>query len=552
MLAPGGRIVMCEPYISPMSWPVYRFFHEEPLDLGVDPLALQGSAGDGARDPFDANQAIPTLLFGRERGGVRGGVSGAGDQARPAPVRLQLSGVGRLLPPAVPALGAVVAVASVRRARPGGADAVDGVSDARRHRACVIQSGRVHRPFRGWIRVEAGRAARVARRADGGAALPRSDLADLPDRRRRERTHRARPEPVRDPSIFTTFLGRTACPPRSPGRWSWRRCSGRRRTTGAARSSSGLGVFSHFVFDFVTHRPDLPLYPGSPTSIGLGLWNRPAATLAVESALYVVGVAIYARTTRAINWRGIDRVLVCSWSLLGLFYAMTVFGPPPSSVDVHQVRRPDRLAVSGVGLVDRPQPRASRRGGTRRGCGGLASSPSSRLCTGRARPGRARRGERHAGDRRQHGGQRGADLRRRADVVVVDALEADERERARHQRADHRVAADQRTVGREDAGQTARRARGVGDVLEDGEADDGVVVVARGDLPGADRRAGTGRCSRRRPARSARTPASDPFPCSRGSGPVSVGTSTPLPTPTSSTRAPPAGRRSRPICRRWR
>lgn len=67
VLAPGGRIVMCEPYVSPVSWPVYRFLHEEPLDLGVDPLALQAQAGDGARDPFDANQAIPTLLFGRKR-----------------------------------------------------------------------------------------------------------------------------------------------------------------------------------------------------------------------------------------------------------------------------------------------------------------------------------------------------------------------------------------------------------------------------------------------------------------------------------------------------
>ncbi len=65
VLAPGGRIVMCEPYISAASYPVYKLFHEEPLDLGVDPLALQ-AAGD-ARDPFDANQAIPTLLFGRKR-----------------------------------------------------------------------------------------------------------------------------------------------------------------------------------------------------------------------------------------------------------------------------------------------------------------------------------------------------------------------------------------------------------------------------------------------------------------------------------------------------
>ena len=65
VLRRGGRIVMCEPYISPVSYPVYKFLHDEPLDLGVDPLALH--AGGDARDPFDANQAIPTVLFGRGR-----------------------------------------------------------------------------------------------------------------------------------------------------------------------------------------------------------------------------------------------------------------------------------------------------------------------------------------------------------------------------------------------------------------------------------------------------------------------------------------------------
>jgi membrane-bound metal-dependent hydrolase YbcI (DUF457 family) len=92
-----------------------------------------------------------------------------------------------------------------------------------------------------------------------------------------------------------------------------------------------VGVFSHWVLDFVTHRPDLPLYPGSPQSVGLGLWNAPTATMAVEGAMFVLGVAIYARTTRALNWRGAFAL----WSLvvlLAAFYAMTVLGPPPSSV----------------------------------------------------------------------------------------------------------------------------------------------------------------------------------------------------------------------------
>jgi len=92
-----------------------------------------------------------------------------------------------------------------------------------------------------------------------------------------------------------------------------------------------LGVFSHWVLDFVTHRPDLPLYPGSPTSVGLGLWYAPTATMATEAALYVLGVAIYGRTTRAINRRGAFAL----WSfvvIVAVLYAMSVFGPPPSDV----------------------------------------------------------------------------------------------------------------------------------------------------------------------------------------------------------------------------
>jgi len=66
VLAPGGRVVMCEPYISALSYPVYKFLHDEPLDMGADPLALHDGEGrQDARDPFDANQGIPTLLFGR-------------------------------------------------------------------------------------------------------------------------------------------------------------------------------------------------------------------------------------------------------------------------------------------------------------------------------------------------------------------------------------------------------------------------------------------------------------------------------------------------------
>jgi SAM-dependent methyltransferase len=66
VLRPGGRVVMCEPYVSAASYPVYKLLHEEPLEMRVDPLAPAAGNGAGAaRDPFDSNQAIPSILFGR-------------------------------------------------------------------------------------------------------------------------------------------------------------------------------------------------------------------------------------------------------------------------------------------------------------------------------------------------------------------------------------------------------------------------------------------------------------------------------------------------------
>lgn len=65
VLQPGGRIILLEPAITPVSWVFYQFFHPEPVVMEADPL-VDGPL-DPHRLPFDANQAIPTLLFGREQ-----------------------------------------------------------------------------------------------------------------------------------------------------------------------------------------------------------------------------------------------------------------------------------------------------------------------------------------------------------------------------------------------------------------------------------------------------------------------------------------------------
>lgn len=65
ILKPGGRIVMVEPAITPGSSSFYRFIHHEPVRMGDDPL-LDG-APDPKRDPYDSNQAIPTLIATRDK-----------------------------------------------------------------------------------------------------------------------------------------------------------------------------------------------------------------------------------------------------------------------------------------------------------------------------------------------------------------------------------------------------------------------------------------------------------------------------------------------------
>src|SRR4051812_33616293 len=61
----------------------------------------------------------------------------------------------------------------------------------------------------------------------------------------------------------------------------------------------GLGVISHWILDFVTHRPDMPLVPDGGPRIGLGLWNSVPATLVVETLMFAAAVWLYASATRA-------------------------------------------------------------------------------------------------------------------------------------------------------------------------------------------------------------------------------------------------------------
>jgi len=93
----------------------------------------------------------------------------------------------------------------------------------------------------------------------------------------------------------------------------------------------GIAVVSHWVLDLLVHRPDLPLAPGSEARVGLGLWDSLPATLLVELGFFALGVAVYLRSTRALDRTGTIALWAMVWFLL-LVYAGNIVGPPPPSV----------------------------------------------------------------------------------------------------------------------------------------------------------------------------------------------------------------------------
>lgn len=89
-----------------------------------------------------------------------------------------------------------------------------------------------------------------------------------------------------------------------------------------------LGVVSHWLLDWITHRPDMPLYPGG-ARYGLELWNHPLATFIVEATMFTIGLWLYVRTTKPTD--RIGRYVFWAYAgLLALAYTgdMVTHTPP--------------------------------------------------------------------------------------------------------------------------------------------------------------------------------------------------------------------------------
>ena len=93
-------------------------------------------------------------------------------------------------------------------------------------------------------------------------------------------------------------------------------------------------VVSHWLVDYLVHRPDLTL-AGAPPKLGLGLWNMPMVEKPLELAMAFGSLAFYAARTRPASARA-GWALASLVAVLALCQSIDWFGPRTTVVDASQ------------------------------------------------------------------------------------------------------------------------------------------------------------------------------------------------------------------------
>lgn len=87
-------------------------------------------------------------------------------------------------------------------------------------------------------------------------------------------------------------------------------------------------VLSHWLLDWISHRPDMPISPGVHRYFGLGLWSSVPATVLIEGGFWALAVILYDRATHPKRRTG----AYAYWTVvavLTLAWYNNLAGPPP-------------------------------------------------------------------------------------------------------------------------------------------------------------------------------------------------------------------------------
>lgn len=93
----------------------------------------------------------------------------------------------------------------------------------------------------------------------------------------------------------------------------------------------GILVLSHWVLDAIVHQPDLPLFSGGSTVVGLNAWSSLPITLAIEGSLFALGIWLYFRATSPNDAVGKWGFVTLVFSLIGIYAGNLFAAPPPTS-----------------------------------------------------------------------------------------------------------------------------------------------------------------------------------------------------------------------------
>jgi hypothetical protein len=122
-----------------------------------------------------------------------------------------------------------------------------------------------------------------------------------------------------------------------------------------------MAALSHWLLDFISHQPDMPLAPGVTKYYGLGLWTSIPATLILEGGFWLSAIILYIRATHAKSQAG-NYVFWSGIAVLSLLWWSNIAGLPPRNLRTAPVASLVifSLSVAWAYWVNRLRPTRSR------------------------------------------------------------------------------------------------------------------------------------------------------------------------------------------------